>query len=32
MNALLSAIFLGDFVYRLVTAPARGTYFSRHFG
>ena len=32
MNALFSAIFLGDFVYRLATAPSRGAYFLRQFG
>ncbi|WP_401000615.1 ion transporter [Agromyces sp. GXQ0307] len=32
MNALFSAIFLIDFVYRLATAPQRGAYFFRHFG
>ncbi len=32
MNALFSAIFLGDFVYRLVTAPSRAGYFLRGFG
>ena len=32
MNALFSAIFLGDFVYRLVTAPSRADYFLRSFG
>ena len=32
MNALFSAIFLGDFIFRLATAPARGVYFFRHFG
>ena len=32
MNALFSVIFLGDFVYRLVTAPSRSDYFFRSFG
>ena len=32
MNGLLSAIFLGDFLFRLATAPARGAYFFKHFG
>jgi voltage-gated potassium channel len=32
MNGLFSAIFLGDFLFRLITAPARGAYFFRHFG
>jgi voltage-gated potassium channel Kch len=32
MNGLFSAIFLGDFVYRLATAPSRGAYFFRQFG
>lgn len=32
MNALFSAIFLGDFLFRLATAPARGAYFFKHFG
>ena len=32
MNALFSVIFLGDFVYRLLTAPSAATYFFRHFG
>jgi voltage-gated potassium channel Kch len=32
MNALFSVIFLGDFIFRLATAPARGAYFFRHFG
>ena len=32
MNGLFSAIFLGDFVFRFWTAPARGAYFFRHFG
>jgi voltage-gated potassium channel len=32
MNGLFSAIFLGDFIFRLATAPARGAYFFRHFG
>jgi Ion transport protein len=32
MNALFSVIFLGDFLYRIRTAPQRSTYFFRHFG
>ncbi len=32
MNGLFSAIFLGDFIFRFWTAPARGAYFFRHFG
>lgn len=32
MNGLFSVIFLGDFIFRLATAPARGAYFFRHFG
>lgn len=32
MNGLFSAIFLGDFIFRLVTAPSRTGYFFRHFG
>src|SRR3954447_8539927 len=32
MNVLLSAIFLGDFTYRIVTAPSRSGYFFRQFG
>lgn len=32
MNGLLSAIFLGDFVYRLVTARSASGYFFRQFG
>ena len=32
MNGLFSAIFLGDFIFRLRTAPARGVYFFKHFG
>jgi hypothetical protein len=32
MNALFSAIFLVDFVYRLVTAPSGAAYFFKHFG
>jgi voltage-gated potassium channel Kch len=32
MNALFSVIFLGDFVYRLATAPSRSGYFWRGFG
>lgn len=32
MNALFSAIFLGDFLYRILTAPSASAYFFRHFG
>lgn len=32
MNALLSVVFLGDFAYRLLTAPSRSTYFFRQYG
>ena len=32
MNMLFSAIFLGDFLYRLRTAPSAASYFFRHFG
>ena len=32
MNAILSAIFLADFTYRLLTAPSRTRYFFRKFG
>ena len=32
MNGLFSAIFLGDFIFRMVTAPKRSAYFFRHFG
>lgn len=32
MNGLFSVIFLGDFVYRLVTAPSASRYFFRLFG
>ena len=32
MNALLSAIFFGDFLYRLFTAPSKSGYFFRQFG
>jgi voltage-gated potassium channel len=32
MNALLSAIFLGDFAYRLLTAESKSGYFFRQFG
>jgi hypothetical protein len=32
MNAIFSAIFLGDFTYRLSTAASRSGYFFRHFG
>jgi len=32
MNALFSVIFLGDFVYRLLTAPSQSNYFLRSFG
>jgi hypothetical protein len=32
MNALFSAIFLGDFIYRISTAPSAAGYFFRGFG
>ncbi|MET0145907.1 MAG: ion transporter [Ilumatobacteraceae bacterium] len=32
MNALLSAIFLADFTYRLMTAESKSRYFFRQFG
>src|SRR4051794_19294040 len=32
MNVLLSAVFLCDFTYRVVTAPSRSGYFFREFG
>jgi hypothetical protein len=32
MNALLSAIFLGDFVYRLLTSASKSYYFFRQYG
>ncbi len=32
MNAIFSGIFLGDFLYRIFTAPSASTYFFRHFG
>jgi voltage-gated potassium channel Kch len=32
MNGLFSAIFLGDFIYRLATAPSRGAYFFKQYG
>ena len=32
MNALFSVIFLGDFTYRILTAPSATAYFFRHFG
>ena len=32
MNALLSAIFLGDFIFRFFTAGSKGGYFFRQFG
>ncbi|WP_243076826.1 ion transporter [Microbacterium sp. SS28] len=32
MNALFSAIFLGDFIYRIATAPSASHYFFRSFG
>jgi voltage-gated potassium channel Kch len=32
MNGLFSAIFLGDFIFRLATAPSRAAYFFKHFG
>lgn len=32
MNGLFSVIFLGDFTFRILTAPSASTYFFRHFG
>ncbi len=32
INAIMFPIFLGDFIYRFLTAPSRSTYFFRHFG
>lgn len=32
MNGLFSAIFLGDFIYRIATAPSAAGYFFRGFG
>jgi hypothetical protein len=32
INGLLTLIFLGDFLYRVKTAPARGRYFVRQYG
>jgi len=32
MNALFSAVFLVDFLYRIFTVPAAGAYFFKHFG
>ncbi|WP_127473978.1 ion transporter [Microbacterium sulfonylureivorans] len=32
MNLLFSGIFLGDFTYRISTAPSAGAYFFKHFG
>lgn len=32
MNALFSVIFLGDFIFRITTAPSAGRYFFRGFG
>src|SRR3954453_13360616 len=32
MNALLTVIFLVDFLYRLCTAPSKSEYFLRQFG
>ncbi|TDN88556.1 ion transporter [Microbacterium sp. BK668] len=32
MNALFSVIFLGDFIYRMATAPSASHYFFRGFG
>jgi voltage-gated potassium channel len=32
MNALFSAIFLGDFLYRITTAPSASRYFFRQYG
>ncbi|MBE2238260.1 MAG: ion transporter [Caldilineaceae bacterium] len=32
MNAIMTPIFLGDFIYRILTSEARSTYFFRGFG
>jgi voltage-gated potassium channel len=32
MNGIFSVVFLGDFTYRLITAPSRTDYFFRRFG
>jgi hypothetical protein len=32
MNGLFSIVFLGDFTYRILTAPSKGHYFFRDFG
>jgi voltage-gated potassium channel len=32
MNAIYSIIFMGDFIYRLMTAPSKSGYFFRQFG
>lgn len=32
MNAIFSAIFLADFLYRIFTAPSASAYFFKHFG
>lgn len=32
MDGLLSAIFLGDFLYRILSAPSKSDYFFREFG
>jgi hypothetical protein len=32
MNGLLSVIFLGDFLYRILSAPSKRNYFFREFG
>jgi voltage-gated potassium channel len=32
MNGLFSIIFLGDFTFRILTAPSKGKYFFRDFG
>jgi len=32
MNSIYSIIFLGDFTYRLLTAPSKSNYFFRQFG
>jgi len=32
MNALLSGVFMADFIYRLLTASSKGNYFFRQYG
>ncbi len=32
MNGVYSIIFMGDFIYRIVTAPSKSNYFFRQFG